>query len=125
MTVIRRGLAVLLFVGLLMAGWNFAHGNPQVVPIDYLLGQTEPLPNAIDPFERPRVRLARDDHVEAVRAEVDRRQVALEVGAPQLGHRYPPIKPRRCSSTSRAAPDSNDEVAASTPSARVRQRPDA
>ncbi len=43
MTVIRRGLAALLFVGLLVAGWSFAHGNPQVVPIDYLLGQTEPL----------------------------------------------------------------------------------
>jgi len=43
MTVIRRGLAVALFVSVWVAGWAFAHGNPQVVPIDYLLGSTEPL----------------------------------------------------------------------------------
>jgi uncharacterized membrane protein YciS (DUF1049 family) len=43
MTVIRRLLAIGLFVVLLVAGWSFAHGNPQAVPIDYLLGTTAPL----------------------------------------------------------------------------------
>ncbi len=43
MTIMRRLLAVLLFVALLVAGWRFAHGNPQTVPVHYLFGETEPL----------------------------------------------------------------------------------
>jgi len=44
MTVIRRLLAAGLFVALLASGWSFAAGNTDVVAIDYLVGQTEPLP---------------------------------------------------------------------------------
>lgn len=44
MVVIRRVLAVALFVGLLVVGWNFAHTNGEPVSVHYLLGKTEARP---------------------------------------------------------------------------------
>jgi uncharacterized integral membrane protein len=41
MRALRRALAVVAFVGLLVAGWRFAALHPQPVRVHYLLGETE------------------------------------------------------------------------------------
>jgi uncharacterized integral membrane protein len=41
MRALRRALATLAFVGLLVAGWRFAALHPQPVRLHYLLGETE------------------------------------------------------------------------------------
>jgi uncharacterized integral membrane protein len=38
---LRRALAVVAFVGLLVAGWRFAALHPQPVRVHYLVGETE------------------------------------------------------------------------------------
>jgi uncharacterized integral membrane protein len=38
MTLLRRVLALLLFVALLVAGWQFADSNGATVTVDYLVG---------------------------------------------------------------------------------------
>jgi len=41
MRALRRALAVVVCVGLLVAGWRFAALHPQPVRVHYLLGETE------------------------------------------------------------------------------------
>jgi hypothetical protein len=43
MRAMRRVLAVVAFVGLLVAGWRFAAEHPQPVQIHYLVGQSREL----------------------------------------------------------------------------------
>ncbi len=40
MSTFRRVLVLLLFVGLLVVGWRFAHQNESAVSVHYLFGQT-------------------------------------------------------------------------------------
>jgi uncharacterized integral membrane protein len=40
MRLMRRGLAIVVFVGLLVGGWRFAHENSQTLTIHYLIGET-------------------------------------------------------------------------------------
>ncbi len=44
MIIVRRMLAVALFVALLVAGWAFERGNTEAVSIHYLIGTTGPVP---------------------------------------------------------------------------------
>ena len=40
MKTVRRVVLVSVFVGLLYAGWRFAHGNGQVIRVDFVVGRS-------------------------------------------------------------------------------------